>query len=195
MDTKALFYVNSILFGVGLAIDAFIVALANGMNLPLMKKRRTVCVAVTFMLFQIIAVMIGWGVASLAFGYAPWIEIFFAWGAVAVLVFLGVKMIMEVRRAGGGEPKEVALGFGAIVAQCAATSVDALTVGFTIEEYSVCHALLCSGIIGAVTFIAYTVGFAVGKRFGIKFEKAASIIGGLAFIAIAVEIIVTTYIS
>ena len=79
------------------------------------------------------------------------------------------------------------------MAQCAATSVDALTVGFTIEEYAVYAALACSAIIAATTFVVYLVGFFVGKKFGMRFEKVASVVGGAVFIAIAVEIIITTY--
>jgi len=194
MQINCLFFLNSLLFGIGLAVDAFLVALANGMNYPLMRKRKTTAIAVLFMTFQIAAVMLGWLVAASAFKRYPKIEIWFAWGAVAALVILGTKMLSEARKNSSDENNNVTMGVAAIVAQCAATSVDALTVGFTIEEYGSGMALACSAIIGTVTFITYVIGFAVGKRFGMKFKKAASVIGGIVFIGIAVEILITTYI-
>lgn len=193
MQVDYLFFVNSILFGVGLAVDAFLVALANGLHFPKMRVIKTLGIAAAFSLFQMLAPMIGWAIAHTAFGYFSWIEICFSWTAVAVLIFLGGKMIVEAARNNGDE-QMIKVGVGALIAQCAATSVDALTVGFTIEEYGFLPALVCSAIIASVTFVMYAVGFEVGKKFGMKFRKAASMLGGIVFIAIAVEIIVTTYI-
>ncbi|MDE6400980.1 MAG: manganese efflux pump MntP family protein, partial [Clostridiales bacterium] len=102
-------------------------------------------------------------------------------------------MLAEARRKTARD-QCVKVGVGALIAQGAATSVDALTVGFTIEDYGVFAALACSAIIAATTFFIYLIGFAVGKKFGMRFEKAASIVGGAVFLAIAVEIIITTYI-
>lgn len=190
---NGLFYVNSLLFGIGLAVDAFLVALANGMSCP-SGKARAWLTAIAFAVFQFGATMIGWVVAHTAFEYYASIEIYLSWAAVVVIVALGVRMIVK-----GTRKKQVdhvvCVGVLPVLAECAATSVDALTVGFTVEEYGTASAALCSTVIATVTFIMYIVGFAVGKKFGTGFEKAASVIGGAVFFAIAVEIIVTTYLG
>lgn len=193
MQVDSLFFLNSLLFGIGLAVDAFLVALANGLHFPKMSRAKTVGVAATFSAFQLIAPMIGWAIAHAAFVRFSWIEICFAWAAVAVLGILGVKMLIEACGKNAGD-RGVRVGTDALIAQCAATSVDALTVGFTIEEYGALAALACSAIIAATTFAVYLIGFAFGKRFGMRFEKAASIVGGVVFLAIAVEIVITTYV-
>lgn len=194
MRVNYLFFVNSILFAVGLAVDAFLVAISNGLTRPKTKTAKTLGVAATFAAFHMAAPMLGFIIARAAFKRFEWIELCFAWVAVVVISVLGIKMIVESVRTSGDSVKPTKQGVLALVAQCAATSVDALTVGFTIEEYSVGAALLCSAIISFVTFVVYTIGFAVGKKFGMRFGKAASVIGGIVFIAIALEIIVTTYI-
>lgn len=191
MRVNGIFYINSLLLGVGLAVDAFIIALGNGVSGVGGKKGSVV--ATLLAVFQFAAVMIGWAVAYTAHELCGWIEKVFSWTAVAVFLYMGVKMFVSVARKQSENinPKH---GVLAVLLQCAAASVDALTVGFTAEEYGVAAAIICSGIIAAVTFVAYSVGHILGKRFGTKFGRGATIIGGVAFIAIAVEIIVTTYV-
>ena len=52
------FFFNSILLGVGLAMDAFSVSLANGLNEPHMPKRKFIFIAATFAFFQALMPMI-----------------------------------------------------------------------------------------------------------------------------------------
>lgn len=192
MQISRLVFVHSVLFGIGLAVDAFLVALSNGMCFPNIHKRKIFGVAISFSLFQFAAPMIGWVIAHTAFLYFDWIELCFAWMAFFVIIMLAVRLVVECLR--GAEVHTTKTG-GVLTffMQCAATSVDALTVGFTIEEYGVVSALICSAVIAAITFAAYPPGFVLGRRFGLKFDRAAKLVGGLVFIAIAIEIIVTTY--
>ena len=60
MEWSLVFFVNSLLLGVGLAMDAFSVSLANGLNEPHMPKRKFVFIAATFAFFQALMPMIGW---------------------------------------------------------------------------------------------------------------------------------------
>lgn len=191
MHANGLFYVNSLLLGVGLAVDAFIIALANSMN-GIGGKKGCV-VAMLLAVFQFVAVMAGWAVAYAVSELCTWIEQVFSWLAVAVFIYMGVKMFVSATRK-KDEKVSVEYGVATVIVQCAAASVDALTVGFTLEEFGVISAMVCSAIIAAVTFIVYTFGHLLGKRFGVKLGRWATVIGGIAFIAIAVEIIVTTYI-
>ena len=193
MQYDSLFFLNSILFGIDLAVHPIIKKKKNRLHFPKMRIAKTVGIAAVFSIFQMAAPMIGWAIAHAAFVRFAWIEICFAWLAVAVLAALGVKMLAEARKSDGSQDN-IRVGICALIAQCAATSVDALTVGFTIEEYKWTAALACSAIIASVTFTVYIAGFAVGRKFGMRFERVASIIGGLVFLAIAAEILVTTYI-
>ena len=72
-----------------------------------------------------------------------------------------------------------------------ATSIDALSVGFTIAEYNFIMALICVIIIAAVTFVICVGGILIGKKFGTKLSNKASILGGVILIIIGIEIFVT----
>lgn len=197
MRVNGMFYINSLLLGVGLAVDAFIIALANSMNG--IGGKKGFIVAALLAVFQFAAVMAGWAVAYAVTELCVWIEQVFSWLAVAVFLYMGVKSFVSAVNGGSrenGREKQngVVSGISAVILQCAAASVDALTVGFTAEEYGVTAAIICSAIIAAVTFVLYAFGHVLGRRFGAKLGKCATVIGGIAFIAIAVEIIVTTYV-
>ena len=191
MRVNGIFYLNSLLLGIGLAVDAFIIALSNGMNG--IGGRRGSIVATLLAVFQFAAVMTGWAIAYTAHELCGWIEKVFSWTAAAVFLYMGIKMFMSAVR-GTEQSSSAECGITAVLLQCAAASVDALTVGFTVEEYGAVAAVICSTIIAAVTFMVYISGHFLGKRFGTKLGRAASVVGGIAFVAIAVEIIVTTYV-
>jgi len=86
------------------------------------------------------------------------------------------------------------VGFWALMLQGIATSIDALSVGFAIAEYSGAEALAASLIIGAVTFAICMGGLFLGRRFGMKLADKASILGGLILIAIGAEIFISSMI-
>ena len=183
-----LFFVNSVLFGIGLAMDAFSVSMANGLQEPDMKTERMCVIAGVFALFQILMPLMGWlcvhTVAELFSGFnrlVPWI-------ALLLLLFLGGKMILE-SRSGPEEGNGIsAVGLAGLLLQGVATSIDALSVGFTIAEYSWQEALAESLIIGAVTFVICMQGLRLGKHFGTKLAGRASLLGGLILIGIGLEI-------
>ena len=89
------------------------------------------------------------------------------------------------------EEEKTKVGIGALMVQGIATSIDALSVGFTIAEYGFLMALVCASIIAVVTFIICMFGLSIGKKFGTKFANKATIFGGLILIFIGIEIFVT----
>ena len=90
------------------------------------------------------------------------------------------------------EKKEcVKTGFIAIILQGIATSIDALSVGFTIADYNLTLALVSTLIIGIITFIACFIGVFLGKKFGTKCSTYTELIGGLILVAIGIEIFVS----
>ena len=193
MSIGFMFVVNSILFGVGLAMDAFSVSVANGLNEPNMPARRVLLVAGTFALFQTAMPLAGWlCVHSIAEAFQAF-QPFIPWIALALLLFIGIKMIreglQEETEREEEEEKKLLRG-GALLVQGIATSIDALSVGFTIAEYDLLSALTEAVIIGAVTFGICVLGVKLGKRLGLKLAGKASVFGGIILILIGLEIFI-----
>ena len=184
-----MFFVNSILLGVGLAMDAFSVSLVNGLNEPEMRHRKMCAIAGVFALFQAMMPMIGWVCVHTVVQYFKSFEKFVPWIALALLLLIGGKMLIEGIK--GGESEQSArVGLGALLVQGVATSIDALSVGFTIAEYNAVMASACAAIIAAVTFAICTGGLIIGRKFGTRLSGKADILGGVILIAIGLEIFI-----
>ena len=188
MTFSFLFIFNSVLFGVGLAMDAFSVSLANGLREPDMPATRGLLIAGTFGLFQTAMPLLGWFcVHSIAEAFQAF-QPFIPWIALALLVFIGVKMILEGIR---GSEEAGSLKGVALFVQGIATSIDALSVGFTIAEYTLVFALTESLIIGLVTFGLCVIAVRLGGKIGARLSGKAPIFGGIILILIGIEIFVT----
>ena len=183
-----LFIFNSILFGVGLAADAFSVSVANGLNEPDPPLSRCLVIAGTFAVFQTVMPLLGWFcVHSIAEAFRAF-QPFIPWIALALLAVIGGKMIREGLHE---QDEKRSLKGSALLIQGIATSIDALSVGFTIAEYSLLSALAESLIIGAVTFGICLAGVRLGGKIGKRFSGKASVAGGIILILIGIEILLT----
>ena len=192
MEWNFVFFFNSALLGIGLAMDAFSVSLANGLNDPCMKKSRVFWIAGVFAVFQALMPLIGWICIHTIVQYFHSFEKMIPWIALTLLLYIGISMIKDAKEEGCGcDPEVPALGFGALMLQGIATSIDALSVGFTIAEYNLPAAIVCAVIIAAVTFVICTGGLVIGKKFRTKLAGKASILGGVILIIIGIEIFVT----
>ncbi len=191
MNLDFIFFTNSILLGVGLAMDAFSVSLANGLAEPSMKKRKLCGIAGVFGFFQALMPLIGWLCVHLFVSFFSSFQKFIPWIALALLLYIGGNMIFEAIKNKEEEEKTSKLGFGTLVMQGVATSIDALSVGFTISDYNTVMALLCALVIAVVTFIICVAGLIIGKKFGTRLAGKANILGGIILIAIGIEIFIT----
>ena len=190
MEWSILFFCNSALLGVGLAMDAFSVSMANGLHEPQMSRTKSAKVAGAFALFQAIMPMAGWICVHTIVELFSSFEQFIPWIALLLLGYIGGKMLLEGIK--GEETEEAAaLSAGALFVQGVATSIDALSVGFTISEYGWLMALVCSLIIAVVTFFICEAGLSIGRKFGTKLSGKASILGGVILIGIGIEIFLT----
>ena len=190
MEWSFVFFLNSVLLGVGLAMDAFSVSMANGLHDPKMTKSVMVKIAGTFGLFQAAMPMIGWVCVHTIVELFASFERFIPWIALALLGYIGGKMLADGIR--GEEAEEAAeLSAGALFMQGVATSIDALSVGFTISEYGWLMALTAAIIIAVVTFFLCMAGLRIGKRFGTQLSGKANILGGVILIGIGLEIFIT----
>lgn len=185
------FFFNSILLGVGLAMDAFSVSLANGLGEPQMKKGRMGAIAGVFAAFQFFMPLTGWICVSTVAQYFAVFEQFIPWIALILLAYIGGTMLYEGIKNKDAEEEKAAVGLKSLVVQGVATSIDALSVGFTIAEYGWMEALLACLLIGAVTFCICFAGLAIGKKAGTKLAGKADILGGAILIFIGLEIFVT----
>ena len=191
MEWNFIFFFNSALLGVGLAMDAFSVSLANGLNEPKMKKNKMCGVAGVFAFFQALMPMIGWVCVHMLVQYFKAFEKFIPWIALILLLFIGGKMLIDGIKNKDGEVEKTGVGLAALFVQGVATSIDALSVGFTISEYGFLMAFVCALIIAVVTFIICIAGLFIGKKVGTRLAGKANILGGLILIFIGIEIFVT----
>ena len=187
------FVVNSILLGVGLAMDAFSVSLANGLNDPGMNKGRMSLIAGTFAGFQFLMPMLGWICVHSIVKVFEACETYIPWIAFFLLLLIGINMIKDGVYGEGEESNVKTLSLGILMMQGVATSIDALSVGFTIAGYAAAEAFICSLIIAAVTFVICVAGLILGRRFGILLAGRAQIFGGALLIAIGLDILLSKF--
>ena len=187
--------INSLLLGAGLAMDAFSVSIANGIVESGMRKRRMLAVAGVYAVFQFIMPMLGWILVTTLEEIFTKFSILIPWIALILLLFIGGKMIVEaiLEKKNGKKPETEQvpkLTFRTLIIQGIATSIDALSVGFTIADYSLKRAFAASLIIGAVTLVICLIGLIFGRKIGEKISGTATIIGGIILIVIGIEIFV-----
>ena len=191
MELGGVFFLNSILLGIGLSMDAFSVSLANGLNNPAIKKSKACLVSCVFAFFQAAMPMIGWVCVHTFVSLFKSFEKFIPFIALILLSYIGIKMLIEGIKKDDDSDKNTLLTFSALLLQGVATSIDALSVGFTIADYGAVEALLCALIIAAVTFPICLAGVFIGKKFGNSISGKASILGGVILIAIGLEIFIS----
>ena len=180
--------------GVGLAMDACAVSMSNGLNEPKMKFGKAFLMAAMFGFFQALMPMIGWVCVSFVVErfeqFAKWVPII----ALVLLAIIGGKMLYDgIKNKDDGDKNSRKLTFGVLIVQAIATSIDALSTGFSLVDIAgnnVWNALLSVGIIAVVTFGICIGSVYLGKKFGTKLGNKAQIVGGVILIAIGLEIFI-----
>ena len=193
MELGFTFFFNSILLGVGLAMDAFSVSLANGLNEPKMKQGKMLGVAGIFSGFQFAMPMIGWICVSTIAQYFEAFEKCIPWIALVLLCYIGGKMLYEGIKGEEDEDEKPGVGFIALLVQGIATSIDALSAGLDMREYNLTEALVSVAIISAVTFVICMGGLFIGRKSGTALADKAGILGGAILIFIGLEIFITSW--
>ena len=186
------FFFTNAMLGVGLAMDAFSVSLANGLNEPNMTKGKMIKVAGIFSGFQCLMPLIGWFCVTTLLELFSAFEPFIPWIALILLCFIGGKMLWEGIRGNDEAEETCGVGLTALLVQGIATSIDALSVGFTIAHYNFVEALLAAVLIGVLTFFICFMGVHIGKKAGTKLAGKAGIFGGAILIFIGIEIFVSS---
>lgn len=192
-----MFFAENILLGVALAIDAFSVSLANGLNEPCMKMRKMCTIAGLFAFFQALMPFLGWILITTVLSYFEAFKVFIPWIALALLGFIGGKMLYE-----GIKNKDcececgcTSLTVGALIMQGIATSIDALSAGLNFTEYDLFGAIVAAVVIALVTFMICLTGVFLGKKTGTKLAGKAGILGGVILIVIGIWIFVKSFLG
>lgn len=186
-----LFLFNSILLGTGLAMDAFSVSMVNGLKESEMPLHKMNLIAGVYAFFQFAMPMTGWICVHTILTYFKKFETFIPWIALILLLYIGGKMLIEgIRKTEEDTADNSVLTFSTLIIQGIATSIDALSVGFTIANYALLMAVICSLIIAAVTYIISITGIVIGKKVGTKLSSKAAVLGGVILIAIGIEIFI-----
>lgn len=184
------FVITAVLLGVALAMDAFSVSLAGGLNEPKMKQKRMCLIAGVFAGFQALMPMLGWVCVHTVVTLFESFEKFIPWIALVLLLFLGGKMIYEGLSRKDDEELPAASA-KLLFVQGVATSIDALSVGFTVfEKYNLLAAVVAALIIAAVTFAICIAGLFIGRKLGTAIGGKATIVGGIILIAIGLRIFI-----
>lgn len=171
---------------IGLAMDAFAVAIGAGLTLERVDARQTFRLAWHFGLFQAFMPVIGW-LAGLT--VARWISPIDHWVAFGLLAVIGGKMIYEALGHGGEErPRSDPTRGWSLILLSIATSIDALAVGLSLAllDVSIWYPAVVIGLV-AGGFTA--VGLHLGKRFGALLGRRMEIVGGGVLIVIGLRVL------
>ena len=187
------FFSLALLLGVGLAMDAFSISLANGLHEPDMKAGKVLGISGMFALFQALMPLVGWVLVHTLARHFSAFERLVPWIALALLSYIGGKMLYEGIKNKEEESEARPLSLSLLIAQGIATSIDALSVGFTISEYTLMPALVTALIIALVTFVICLAGVKIGNKVGERLSGKASILGGAILIFIGLEIFITSF--
>ena len=177
------------LIGIGLSMDAFAVAICQGLSMPKLNLRRGAVIALFFGGFQALMPLAGWLLAS---HFAASIQGIDHWVAFVLLLMIGGSMLREAL--GEQEETEAAcaseekLNLRQLLAMAVATSIDALAVGVTFAFLDVSIVPAVS-LIGCTTFCISLGGVAIGNFFGSRYEKRAEVVGGIILILLGVKIL------
>ena len=185
-----LFLLNSVLMGIGLAMDAFSVSLTNGLNENQMKIKRMCLIAGCFTFFQFIMPVLGWILVHTVSNYFEKFSELIPWIALFLLLYIGGKMLIEAVHKSEEDENVNKLTFSVLILQGVATSIDALSVGFAIADYNFLMALASSVIIAVVTFVICIGGLIIGKKAGTVLRRKAGLLGGFILIGIGIEIFI-----
>lgn len=177
--------ITIIIIAVGLAMDAFAVAIVSGSAYKQLKIKHALRIAVFFGGFQAIMPLIGY-LAGLS--VKEYVANYDHWIAFALLSAVGAKMIYESFKITHAEENFNPENILVLLILAVATSIDALAIGITLSFLQVSIAIAVV-IIGLVTFVLSYLGVLIGTKIGHFFENKIKAVGGLILIGLGAKIL------
>ena len=181
-------FIEILLIGVGLSMDAFAVALSKGLSMRKLNMKAGILIAVFFGFFQAFMPFVGWLVCR---NFEKYITRVDHWIVFVLLGFIGIKMIVDAIKEFKKEEKEEKDGqirIGELFLLAIATSIDALAVGISFAFLNI-NIWSSITIIGITTLILSFIGVLIGCKFGARFQTKAQIAGGIILILVGVKIL------
>ncbi len=182
-------WIEIILIGIGLSMDAFAVAVCKGLAMKKLNKAQAVVIGLYFGFFQALMPAIGWFLGS---RFIKYIESVDHWVAFGLLALIGGKMIVEALKEepqSGDIIMDQPLDHREMLVLAVATSIDALAVGISFAAMGT-PIFSSAGVIGIITFLLSVLGVFIGNRFGSRYERKAEIAGGIILIGIGIKVLV-----
>lgn len=180
-------YIEVLLIGIGLSMDAFAVCATNGIVYKNANKKWGLMMALCFGLFQAAMPTIGYFLGS---AFAEYIRAFDHIIALVLLGFIGGKMIFDAIKRDEESERGLMLTIPVLLLQGVATSIDALAVGISFAALENVNIGLSVTIIGITTFVLSLIAVVAGKKFGSLLNNKAQLIGGLILVGIGVKIFI-----
>ncbi len=188
-------FIDIVLIGVGLSMDAFAVSVCKGLKMKVIDMRQCFVIALFFGVFQAFMPLAGY---ALSVSFVTYINAYSHWIAFGLLVIIGANMIRE--SVGDEEEEEcgnASVGIKELILLAIATSIDALAVGVTFGSMGEKLQLpigLSAALIGVITFVISMAGVFIGNGFGAKFKAKAEIAGGVILIMIGIKVVLEHFI-
>ena len=180
--------VTILAIAVGLAMDAFSVAVATSVTLKRLTPRHVFRFAFHFGLFQAGMPVLGWLAGRTV---VKWVAVWDHWLAFGLLGLVGGKAIYDGLRATPVEdvqPADPTRGLSLIILSVA-TSIDAFAVGLSLAWLGT-SIWSTVAIIGLVTAALTTAGMFLGRLLGARFGRRMSIVGGVVLVGIGAKILI-----
>lgn len=174
-----------VIIAVGLAMDAFAVAICKGLNMRKLDYKQTALIALFFGGFQAGMPLIGWFIGS---RFAHYIESVDHWVTFILLAIIGGKMIYESFHSDECEDCESKLDLKELTGLAIATSIDALAVGVAFAlTYEQKEVFIAVALIGIITAVLSAIGVFIGHKFGAKYKNKAELAGGLVLVLMGLK--------
>ena len=178
-------FIEIILIGVGLSMDAFAVSICKGLSTQRLKPSHYLIIGAWFGGFQALMPAIGY---LLGATFEKYITAFDHWIAFILLVLIGGNMIKE-SFSKEEEQGNDSFSFRVMLPLAIATSIDALATGVTFAMMGV-NIWIAIAITGLTTFVFSVAGVKIGNLFGSRYQSKAELVGGLILIAMGFKILV-----
>lgn len=172
------------LIGIGLAMDAFAVAVCKGLSIKNLNWNKSIIVGIYFGLFQGGMIVVGY---LLGTSFESFITKIDHWIAFVLLLLIGGGMLKEALSKNCEETNDK-IDFKTMVVLAIATSIDALAIGITFAFLKV-NVASSALVIGIITFILSIIGVKIGNKFGNKYEKKAQFMGGIILAVMGFKIL------
>ena len=179
-------FIELLLIGVGLSMDAFAVSICKGLAMRRVNKKQAFVIGLSFGGFQALMPTVGYVLGSF---FADLVSKWSHWIAFVLLLFIGGSMIKE--SFGREEEVDADMSFKVMFLLAVATSIDALAVGvsFAFLKLSTLYIILAVLFIGCIAFMCSAVGVKIGSIFGTKYKSKAELAGGIILILIGVKVV------